>query len=65
MFTRVTTPKGSTLDELGQGIYQVCDRSGHCRSVEGLARAQETMKLMEQGRLPHADHLLPRPVRGV
>ena len=63
MFTRVTTPRGSTLDELGEGVYQVCDRSGHCRAVQGLANAQDTLRLLEQGRLPHTDHLLPRPVR--
>ena len=45
-----TTPRGSTIEALGQNRYRVCDRGHHCRLVDGLWRAQE---LVHQAELRH------------
>jgi hypothetical protein len=45
-----STPRGSTIEALGQELYRVCDHSRHCRQVNGLWQAQE---LVHQAELLH------------
>jgi hypothetical protein len=45
-----STPRGSTIEALGQELYRVCDQSHHCRQVSGLWEAQE---LVHQAELLH------------
>ena len=42
------TSKGSTIDAIGHGRYQVCNRNAICSEVEGLWHAYETLLLQEQ-----------------
>ncbi len=44
------TPRGSTIEALGNNHYRVCDRGHHCRQVQGLWQAQE---LVHEAELHH------------
>ena len=45
-----STPRGSTIEAIGDNLYRVCDESHHCRTVPGLWEAQE---LIHQAELLH------------
>lgn len=42
-----STPRGSTIEALGEELYRVCDHSRHCRLVNGLWQAQELVQQVE------------------
>lgn len=43
----VSTPLGSSIEALGDGLYRVCDAEKHCRNVSGLWPAGELVREME------------------
>jgi hypothetical protein len=47
------TPRGSTIEAMGNNTYRVCDRNRHCRQVTGLWQAQEVLQKAERGGVSH------------
>lgn len=48
-----STPLGSSIEALGDGLYRVCDSAKHCENVRGLWSAGELVREMEvHRRLP-------------
>ena len=43
----VSTPLGSSIEALGDGLYRVCDAERHCKNVRGLWPAGELVREME------------------
>ena len=42
-----STPLGSSIEALGDGLYRVCDAAKHCKNVRGLWSAGELVREME------------------
>ena len=43
----VSTPLGSSIEALGDGLYRVCDAENHCAEVNGLWSAGELVREVE------------------
>lgn len=43
----VSTPLGSSIEALGDGLYRVCDAKNHCAEVSGLWSAGELVREVE------------------
>ena len=43
------TPRGSSINKLNSGEFQVCDPDHHCHFTNNLYRAEEVVREMELG----------------
>ena len=50
--SRITTPAGSTIEEVEGGGYRICDAKSHCRQAPSLWEAQQLVQWSEVHHLP-------------